>query len=238
MAFARTLRRPEDVRVAIAMNDFLARNRHELHPVPLRERSLQIFADEKALDRRCRNGSLFNGQLKLEAIGAFEPPPPLPYESIETAGLPLLLLENHHTYWSFSTWNSEARKYSAVVYGAGWVISRSGPALATVMHQTGGTGIVYFGDIDPAGIRIALKLAGQINKTQLPPLRAAEELYARALKDGTRTPLIRKPSRSQLEEAKAWLPTSLHAEVERLYAAGLRIPQESVGLDALRKWPR
>lgn len=238
MAFARTLRRPEDVRVAIALNDFLARNRHELQPVPLRERSLQIFADEKALDRRCRNGSLFNGQLELEAIGAFEPPPPLPYESIDTPGLPLLLLENHHTYWSFSSWNSEARKYSAVVYGAGWVISRCGPALATVMHQTGGTGIVYFGDIDPAGIRIALKLAGQINKTQLPPLRAAEQLYARALKDGTRTPLIRKPSGSQLEEAKAWLPTSLHAEVERLYAAGLRIPQESVGLDALRKWPR
>lgn len=238
MAFASTLRRPEDIRTAIVVNDFLVRNRYELRPVPLRERSLQIFGDEKALDRRCRNGTLFNGQLNLETIGAFEPPPPLPYESIGVPGSPLLLLENHHTYWSFSSWNSRARKYSAVVYGAGWVISRCGPALATVMHQTGGTGIEYFGDIDPTGIRIALKLAGQIAKTQLPSLRAAEELYARALQDGTRRPLGRTPSRSQLEEAKTWLPASLHTDIENLYAACQRIPQESVGMDVLTNWSR
>lgn len=238
MAFARKLRRPDDIRTAIAVNEFLVRKRHELQPVPLRERSLQIFGDEKALDRRCRNGALFNGQLKLETIGALEPPPPLPYESVGTPGLPLLLLENHHTYWSFSGWNSQVRKYSAVVYGAGWAISRCGPALATVMQQTGGAGIEYFGDIDPTGIRIALKLAAQIKNAQLPPLRAANELYTRALQDGVRRPLGRTPSRSQLEEAKTWLPASLHADIEQLYSAGQRIPQESVGLDVLRQWPR
>ena len=238
MAFARTLRRPDDIWTAIAVNDFLVRNRHELQPVPLRERSLQILGDEKALDRRCRNGALFNGQLKLETIGAFEPPPPLPYESIGTPGLPLLLLENHHTYWSFSSWNSQARKYTAVVYGAGWVISRCGPALAAVMQQTGGTGVEYFGDIDPTGIRIALKLAVQIENAQLPALRPAEGLYACALQDGVRRPLGRTPSHLQLEEAKRWLPAPLHADIERLYAAGERIPQESVGLDVLRTWPR
>jgi hypothetical protein len=42
----------------------------------------------------------------------------------------------------------------------------------------------------------------------------------------------------QLEEARTWLPASLHADIEQLYAAGKRIPQESVGLDALRNWTR
>lgn len=238
MAFARKLRRSDDILTAIAVNEFLVRNRHAMQPVPLRERSLQIFCDEKALDRRCRNGTLFNGQLKLETIGAFEPPPPLPYESIGAPGLPLLLLENHHTYWSFSSWNSEVRKYSAVVYGAGWVISRCGPALAVVLRQTGGADIEYFGDIDPTGIRIALKLATQIKSAQLPPLRPAEDLYARALQDGFRRPLGRIPTRLQLEEAKTWLPASLHADIERLYAEGQRLPQESIGLEVLRKWPR
>lgn len=234
MAFARKLRKAADVEFAVAINDFLVRHRHGLQAVPLKERSLQILGDEKALGRRCRNGALFGGQLKLEIIGAFDPAPPLPYEAIGVAGLPVLLLENHHTYWSFSTWNAVARRYSAVVYGAGWVISRCGEAVATVMRHTGGTGVEYFGDIDPVGIRIALKLAAQIKEAKLPPLRAAEELYTRAFQDGARTPLSRTPSRLQLEEARSWLPPSLHADIYRLYSAGKRIPQESIGLDVLR----
>ena len=236
MAFARKLQKAADVEVAVAINDFLVRHRHALQPVPLKERSLQILGDEKALGRRCRNGVLFGGHLRLETIGAFDPAPPLPYETIGVRGLPVLLLENHHTYWSFSSWNAAARRYSAVVYGAGWVISRCGEAVAAVMQQTGGMGVEYFGDIDPTGIRIALKLAAQVKDAQLPALRAAAELYAHALREGVRRPLGRVPSRLQLEEAKTWLPASLHADIEQLYAAGQRIPQESVGLDVLRKW--
>ena len=238
MAFARKLQKAADVELAVAINEFLVRHRHTLQPVPLKERSLQILRDEKALGRRCRNGALFGGQLKLGTIGAFDPAPPLPYEAVGVGGLPVLLLENHHTYWSFSSWNAAARRYSAVVYGAGWVISRCGEAVAAVMQQTGGTGVEYFGDIDPIGIRIALKLAAQIKEAKLPPLRAAEELYTSAFQVGMRRPLGRTPSRLQLDEAKTWLPASVHVQIEQLYAAGQRIPQESVGLDVLRKWSR
>src|SRR5262249_21757779 len=82
MAFARKLKRRSDIETASAINQFLVRNRHALQAVPLRERSLQILGDEKALDGRFRNGALFNGQLRLDAIGAFDPAPPLPYEAI------------------------------------------------------------------------------------------------------------------------------------------------------------
>ena len=236
MAFARKLQKTADVEAAAVINDFLVRHRHELQPVPLKERSLQIFGDEKALGRRCRAGALFSGQLKLEVIGAFDPPPPLPYESIGVAGLPILLLENHHTYWTFSTWNGAARRYSAVVYGAGWVISRCGEAVSVVLRLTGGTAVEYFGDIDPTGIRIALKLAGQVAGAGLPALCPAAELYRWAFENGTRAPLKRSPSRTQLDEAKSWLPQDMHAHLEELYAAAKRIPQESLGLDGLRAW--
>lgn len=236
MAFARTLQRTADIEAAAAINGFLIRHRHELQPVPLKERSLQIFGDEKALGRRCRAGALFGGQLRLEAIGAFDPPPPLPYEAIGAPGLPVLLLENHHTYWTFSTWNATARRYSAVVYGAGWVISRCGEAVAAVLRQTGGTAVEYFGDVDPTGIRIALKLAGQIAAAGLPALRPAAELYRWAFENGTRTALKRSPSRAQLDEAKSWIPPDLHSHLEELYASAKRIPQETLGADALRAW--
>jgi hypothetical protein len=236
MAFARKLQRAVDVEAALAINEFLVRRRHDLQPVPLRERSLQIFGDEKALGRRCRAGALFGGQLKLENIGAFDPAPPLPYETIGVPGLPVLLLENHHTYWSFSSWNATSRRYSAVVYGAGWVISRCGDAVATVLRQTGGTAVEYFGDVDPTGIRIALKLSQQLVAAGLPPLRPAADLYRRAFETGIRAPLNRAPSKAQLDEAKGWLPLEQHAHLEALYGSAKRIPQESVGLDALRTW--
>lgn len=236
MAFARNLQKTADVEAASALNDFLVRHRHELQPVPLKERSLQIFGDEKALGRRCRTGALFSGQLKLDVIGAFDPPPPLPYESIGVAGLPILLLENHHTYWTFSTWNSSSRRYSAVVYGAGWVISRCGEAISVVLRLTGGTAVEYFGDIDPTGIRIAQKLAGQVAAAGLPALRPAADLYRWAFENGTRNALKRAPSRVQLEEAKSWLPQDMHSRLQELYASAKRIPQESLGADALRAW--
>lgn len=147
-----------------------------------------------------------------------------------------VLAENHHTYWSFSKWNSEVRRYSAVVYGAGWVISRCGAALAAVLQQTDGAGIEYFGDVDPTGIRIALKLAGQIAAAGLSPLRPATEPYSWAFEHGTRTPLARAPTRGQFDEAKMWLPKALHEHLDKLYQSDKRIPQESVGLDALRTW--
>ena len=236
MAFAQKLRRPSDVKAATTLNEFLVRHRHDLKLVPVKERSLQIFGDEKAIDRRCNRGALFGGQLTLESIGAFDPAPPLPYESISTPGLPLLLLENHHTYWSFSTWNSQARRYSAVVYGAGWVISRCGAALTAVLKQTGGTHIEYFGDVDPTGIRIALKLAAQISAAEVPPLRPAGKFYAWTFKHGVRTRLTRSPTRAQGDEARSWLPRSLHTHLEVLYESGLRIPQECIGLDVLKTW--
>jgi hypothetical protein len=236
MAFAHKLRRASDIAAAIAVNTFLIHRRHELSPVPLKERSLEIFGDEKALDRLCRGGALFGGQLKLETIGAFDPPPPLPFQSSGVPGLPLLLLENHHTYWSFSSWNLEARRYSAVVYGAGWVISRCGAALAMVLQQTAGAGIEYFGDVDPTGIRIALKLADQMAAAHVSPFQPAVELYTWVFEHGVRAPLARAPTQTQYDEATTWLPPSLHEGLRQLYAAGARLPQESLGLGTLKTW--
>ena len=87
---------------AKVINDWLLRRRGKFLRVPLRERSLEIFGDEKYLDLRVRENALFSGRLPLTSIGAFLVPHPLPYRAADVPGQPVLVVENHHTYWSLA----------------------------------------------------------------------------------------------------------------------------------------
>ena len=52
------------------VNDFLLRRRGLLPLVPAKERSLEIFGDEKRLQRMCQSGMLM-GKLPLSVLGCF-----------------------------------------------------------------------------------------------------------------------------------------------------------------------
>ena len=60
------------------VNDFLLRRRGLLPLVPAKERSLEIFGDEKRLQRMCQSGMLM-GKLPLSVLGCFQVSAPLPY---------------------------------------------------------------------------------------------------------------------------------------------------------------
>src|SRR5439155_25487709 len=115
-------------------------------------RALEIFGDEKFLDQRVRDNALFGGRLPLSTLGTFCVPLPLPARTAEAPGRPLLVVENHHSYWSFGQWNVTARRYAAVVYGSGRAFASSGRALRQVVEQTQASHAEYFGDIDPVGV--------------------------------------------------------------------------------------
>ena len=53
------------------VNDFLLRRRGLLPLVPAKERSLEIFGDEKRLQRMCQSGMLM-GKLPLSVLGCFQ----------------------------------------------------------------------------------------------------------------------------------------------------------------------
>lgn len=75
------------------VNDFLLRRRGERALVPAKERSLEIFGDEKRLDQMCKAGMLM-GKLPLSALGCFQVAAPLPYRLADARGKPALVVEN------------------------------------------------------------------------------------------------------------------------------------------------
>lgn len=212
---------------AKAINDWLLRRRGKFLTVPLRERSLEIFGDEKYLDLRVRENALFSGRLPLASIGAFLVPHPLPYRAADAPGQPVLIVENHHTYWSLAEWNIRVRRYAAIIYGAGKVFYSSRPALEEAMRECRADGAQYFGDLDPAGISIPLRF-NEVNGTLIFP---AIDLYQFALECGCqRSPVLRMTGDEKA--AHRWLP-ELSEQICALWASDHWIPQESLGTEQL-----
>ena len=123
LAFAAEERHPVRRADLEAINAFLlsARGR-EVVAVPTRERSLQIFGDEKRLDKiRKGKPGLYDGRISLDDLRCYPVAPPLPWEQPRSVadGKPVLVLENYHSYESFRRWNREAACYAAIAYGGG-----------------------------------------------------------------------------------------------------------------------
>jgi len=225
--------KPLALEAALAINDFLLRRRNTLTMVPIKERSLEIFGDEKRLDALRAGGgnSLFGGRLHLSVLGAFVVPSPLPYRIADAVGQPVLVVENHNSFWSFGEWNQQARRYAAVVYGSGLAFQGTANALEQVLGEVGGVGALYLGDLDPTGVRIPLefnRMRGE-GRTHVAP---ALELYAWLLAHGRRRPLEGWDG-GEKSSAADWLGVELGGDVLQLWREGCWIPQESLGFEQL-----
>jgi hypothetical protein len=217
------------------INDFLVRRRGTFLMVPIKERSLEIFGDEKRLDALCDGDAMFGGWLPLRTIGCFRVPQPLPYRVADAAGKPVLVVENHNTYWSFGEWNQVARQYAAVIYGGGENFRLTGRALDQAMRETNAASAEYFGDLDPKGVSIPVDFNRAV-EPGLPIVSAALPLYRWLLVHGRQR---EKPQCKAFANgvAQEWLGSPMAAEIEALWAAGLWLPQEALGTEQMRSWP-
>ncbi len=216
---------------ARAINDFLRVRRDSMTLVPIKERSLQIFGDEKRLDSMRTGEFIFGGRLALVTLGAFIVPPPLPYRIAPAPGKPVLVVENHNSYWSFGQWNQRALRYSAVVYGAGEAFRSTGAALGVVLSEVGGVGAHYLGDLDPKGVRIPLDF-NRLASSEEPKVIPAREWYGWLIEHGTQRT---KPEHSSAEGQLAldWLGTEIGSDLAALWKDGLWLPQEGLGFEQL-----
>jgi hypothetical protein len=112
--------------------------------VPMRERSLELFGDEKRLDGLVTTRLFTSGSLRLDLLRCH--PVPIPFVSQwvpgirDPLGTALLIAENHHTYASLL----EVTRHSAVAggpgrhvgYGTGSQFSIGGIVSATVVPKT------------------------------------------------------------------------------------------------------
>ncbi len=243
LSFVADMPRIEHPEELMAIQRFLAGGGRRRPIVPMRERSIQLFGDEKRLEQ-LRRSSLFSSErLSLETLRCAAVSPPLALEAGPpgSGGRPMLILENHHPWWSFCQWNRRHGCYSHVVYGAG---AGFGAEAVRFLHAhiTGAdprreaADLHYAGDLDAEGLRIpwrAAKLAEELGLRLLP----AERWYRRMLEQADALeragvvlscgePIATGP---ELE----WLPVALQEPVRRAFAAGRRIPQEVVGSEEL-----
>ena len=197
--------------------------------VPLRERSLELLGDEKALDSLVR-GRLFTaeGRLTLELLAAERVAPPLAVAD-GGAGADILIVENYASYVSLSRALRGHPGVGQVVWGAGNQVAQLLPQFGPVTGR-----LLYFGDLDVRGLEIGAAASAVSRDLGLPEASPCGHLYELLLTHGTMARTgTRPPSRSRVEEAVAWLPERLRDRARFLLSAGSRMAQEAVGADVL-----
>lgn len=214
------------------LDSWLKMNRgQQLTPIPSRERSFEIFGDEKALDALGRSAYFERGDITLAALRCFTTNEPLTIHTgpAGSHGLPLLVVENSATYVSLRRWNAKAGRYCGVAYGGGKRFEGAWQDVALEREDLGFSEVRYFGDIDVTGLEIPLRSAAALDQKLGLPLHLEEWLYRLLF---TLTP----PQRWRTAEGKTdystelldWLPAGLRQDCSQVLVARQRIPQEGL----------
>lgn len=231
MAFVRDLRSNvpfEDLR---RLNEFLLGGPREV--VPIKERSLEIFGDEKRLDALVGSALFRDGRLDAardffcEAIGV-----PMAWKRgpASASGGPVLVLENAATWHSFCRWNDNAARFSAIVYGDGNRFIDGVRYLPDLFGELGAPRpISYFGDLDPQGLRIPQIASRKCRERGWLPVEPLAWAYRLLLENGIPQAWDGDPPEDELCD---WLGDSA-GPARQLFLNRQRLAQEHVGWECL-----
>lgn len=208
---------------------------HDHLVVPSRERSLEVFGDEKALDRLVETALFGAGRLSLELLRCRRVAPRLYCESAGDGDL-LLVVENSDTFDSLLTVLRDRgdHRVGLVGWGAGTGFEASVLSIARMARTI--TEVRYFGDLDENGLRVPSNAAALAANVGLPPVRPAAGLYDAMFARGAPQPGQRKLSPEAAVGLVRWLGPDHHARVVTLLVTGERLAQEAVGLSYLSRY--
>ena len=218
------------------LQEFFATGGRQRPSVPIKERSLQMFGDEKRLDELRRGSTLFGeGRLTLETLRCFVATEPLAWQRGPTPGAPVLVIENAATWHSYCRWNRERVLFSAVIYGCGNRFIDGVAHLAEIFREIGGPPrrVLYFGDLDPQGLRIPQQASACATGLHgLPVVEPELWSYRQLLTLGHGKEIVSK-GEDALEPAEfEWLQ-ELAPSAKALLDSGRRLAQEHVGWEFL-----
>jgi hypothetical protein len=218
----------------LKVQEFFARGGREQTLVPIKERSLDIFGDEKRLDQLARGSALFgDGRLKLETLRCLIVAEPLPWAVGPNPSGPILVIENAATWHSYCRWNSQRKLFSAVAYGCGNRFVDGIRSLSDIFAAIGGAHrIFYFGDLDPQGLLIPQEASARAQTAGLPAVEPHLWSYRQLLTvaNGRGQPWEGEPPSSTLCD---WLGDCA-GPVRQLFAGSQRLAQEHIGWEFLR----
>jgi hypothetical protein len=221
-------------RVCERVNQFLQAGGADRPIVPVRERSLELFGDEKRLDALLA-GALFctPDRLTLELLRCQQTVAPLAYERVGP-GPGALVAENAATFHSLVRIIREHHgrgPVGLVVFGEGRHFDASAPYLGGLTPPP--TPVWYFGDLDAKGLRTPQLANQRLAAAGLPPVRPAAVLYRLLVAHGTPAEVEHPPTAATLAGLITWLPADLHDPAAKLLA-GHRLAQEAIGYERLR----
>jgi hypothetical protein len=238
LRFACNIREGHQLDILLRIQSFLSNGGRTRPMVPAKERSVELFGEEKRLER-LRNGSLFgHGKLSLELLRCFVVLPPLVFEALPPAPHPrsILILENCSTYHSFARWNRESQIYEAIFYGHGDSFETAAAGLVEVTRSMSwDLRAFYFGDLDVKGVLIPVAASETLQAVHFPALAPHIGCYRHLLERAAEVELLKGASCSTLpEQCHDWLGKDLSRDADMWLERGKRLPQELVGWEELR----
>ena len=223
----------DEVDVLTGIQDHLRNRTGAPVVVPHRERSLELFGDEKRLDRLSRSRLFAPGRLTFELLSCWWAPPPLAVRALDGApdGAPVVVTENSAGWWSLPPVLGE--RAAAIAYGAGASFAQSVASLADLGNRP----VLYIGDLDADGVAIPARAATAAAAAGVAAPEPFTELW-QALADAADTvghPVTPVPAEVAAELADWFGPTQLAASVAELLTSGIRVAQEALTGDRLRR---
>ena len=220
----------------VSINTWLARNTETTPVLPMRYRSAEIFGDEKRLEALTRTSAFSTGRLSLELLRAVRRDAPLP-AAIVGDGLDLLVIENSDTYWAavdiLKAFTNQP--VGAVAWGSGQTFPAQ---ISTLAVDVAGRGPLrgrcwYWGDLDPAGLRIAAAADAGARASGVAPILPAAGLWA-----AMSTRPVQKPGTVDWskEDGRRWLGDDLWDHLANVRVAKGRVAQEAVSPTAIFTW--
>ncbi|MFC0106654.1 Wadjet anti-phage system protein JetD domain-containing protein [Kibdelosporangium aridum] len=202
--------------------------------VPLRERSLEMFNDEKELESWVLGPLFAPGRLTVELLECEPCWPPVEQRVLGSGDW--LIIENYTTYVSIGRAASDNGFAGRIIWGSGMQVGTRLSALAASGERP--LACWYFGDVDAGGFRAARLAVERADMVGLGQVKPARGLYRLALTHG-KNRLAHSTSRAgrQLTEwIGSWLGAGL-TEAATIAEAGKRIVQENVGVEVLAGVP-
>lgn len=209
----------------------LLRDRPDAEPVPIAERSYELYGDEKHLARISSHRLVTSGLLSIpDHLRAF--PSPAPLAMFELGPAPwMLLVENSAAFTSLRRiLNSWPRRQEVgwLAYGGGdHLVASLTTCLETFEERRHPIDdLLLYTDLDLDGLECAQLAAERAREAGLPPLMPAAGLYDRLL---TRRPRpIPSGDAGRIQAATSWLPEPLATHATRLFARGEVLRQEAL----------
>jgi hypothetical protein len=232
VAGLRALRHSDEVR---RIHEFLKNGGQQRPIVPVKERSYELFGDEKRLDSLLNSQLFSEGRVTLEMLRCRQVPASLPcVPGLRDAKEPWLILENESTFHSFCRLNRVTHQHCGIVLGSGIAVLRATDFLAGLLqgHPVGQTKqFLYFGDLDHDGIQIPLSLNQRLQDQFGIQVRPAE-LYYQWLLDarGIEHPVSVTERHSA---AVTWFPSSMRERTRIALQQPRPVVQEAIGWEFL-----